>query len=298
MKDLMQELTPFGIEVHADYSLARHSSFRIGGWAALACFPTNREQMLVVLRAVKRRSMAYLVIGNASNVVFSDEGFDGIVIFTGRWKELSVKEDRICASAGVSLLSISTVARDLALSGAEFAYGIPATLGGAVFMNAGAFGGSVSDVCVSSEYYDAETEQIGIFEGAEQCFSNRSSIYAKDSRYTVLGAEWKLCPGDKSEIAHRMEEYMARRKSTQPLEFPSAGSVFKRPEGHFAGKLIEDCGLKGMRVGGAEVSQKHAGFIINRGGATAADVRSLVAQIQETVYRETGVLLETEIRFL
>lgn len=298
MEQLRHILRETGADVRADHPLSKHSSFRIGGSAALACFPKNKTEMLAVLQAVKRFGVCYAVIGNASNVVFDDKGFDGVVIFTGQWKELTVKENRICASAGVSLLSVSAVARDLSLTGAEFAYGIPGTLGGAVFMNAGAFGGCMADICVRSEFFDSESETVGFFEGTAQEFSNRTSIYEKQPRYTVLGAELVLIPDEKGAINARMEDFLARRKKTQPLEYPSAGSVFKRPEGHFAGKLIEDCGLKGVRVGGAEVSEKHAGFIVNRGGATSADVRELVELIRDRVLRDTGVFLECEIRFL
>ena len=165
-------------------------------------------------------------------------------------------------------------------------------------MNAGAYGGCMADICVVSDFYDAESNTVGSFSGEEQAFANRTSVYAQNLRYVVLGATLVLWRGVRAEIEAQMRELAARRRASQPLELPSAGSVFKRPEGHFAGKLIEDCGLKGMRVGGAEVSQKHAGFIVNRGGATAADVRALVELIRERVLHDTGVELECEIRFL
>lgn len=298
MKNLRDLLTKDGVAFEENCPLSKHSSFCIGGNAKLACFPQTKQQMLAVLQAVTCCKLPYLVIGNASNVVFSDCGFDGVVIFTGKWREVTVCENRIFASAGASLLAVAAAACNASLSGAEFFYGIPGTVGGAVLMNAGAFGGSMAEVCVRSEYFDSQTGALGFWSGREQDFANRTSIYAKQSRYTVLGAELLLQPGDKAEIAARMNEFMAKRKSKQPLEYPSAGSVFKRPEGYFAGKLIEDCGLKGTRIGGAEVSEKHAGFIVNRGGATASDVRALVALIQARVQQETGVSLECEIRFL
>lgn len=298
MEQLYRFLTSVGVEAITEDLLARRTSMRVGGNARVACFPKTREQMITVLDAVRRDKIRYAIIGNGSNVIFSDEGFSGLVIFTDKWRELSVGEDRITASAGVPLVSVATVARDLSLSGLEFAYGIPGTVGGAVFMNAGAFGASISDVCVSSEYYDLQTGEIGRFAGDAQAFAYRSSIYEKQPRYAILGATLELRAGEKQTIAGRMEEYLARRKSTQPLEYPNAGSVFKRPEGHYAGKLIEDCGLKGVRIGGAEVSVKHAGFIVNRGGATAEDVRSLVELIRDRVKDEMGVSLECEIRFL
>ena len=230
--------------------------------------------------------------------MFPDGRYSGVMVFTGRWQQITRQESCFYASAGVSLYTLSVAARDASLGGAEFAYGIPGTLGGAVLMNAGAFGGCMADICLRSEYFDAQTGETGFFAGAEQAFANRTSIYEKHPRYTVLGAELALTPDNKAAITARMEDYMARRRSTQPLEFPSAGSVFKRPVGHFAGKLIEDCGLKGVSVGGAQVSQKHAGFIINRGGATASDVKALVDLIRNRVLSQTGVELECEIRFI
>ncbi len=298
MSELKELLSQHHVECRERESLSRHSSFRIGGPARLACFPTTKEALLFTLETLHTRKERFLVIGNGSNVVFSDRGFDGTVVFTGAWKELTVDGNTVTASAGASLLSLSQAARDAALTGLEFAYGIPGTVGGAVFMNAGAFGGCMADVCTSSEYFDTLTGELGRFDGDAQVFSNRSSIYEKNPNYTVLSATLVLTPGEKSEISARMEEILARRRTTQPLEYPSAGSVFRRPVGYYAGKLIEDCRLKGTRVGGAEVSQKHAGFIVNRGGATAEDVRGLTELIRERVLRETGVELTCEIRFL
>jgi UDP-N-acetylmuramate dehydrogenase len=239
-----------------------------------------------------------LVIGRASNVVFSDDGFDGAVIFCGAWKELAIDGQMMTVSAGVSLASAATRAQEAGLAGLEFAHGIPATVGGAVFMNAGAYGGSIADVCVKTEYFDPVDGTCHTVCGADHAFAYRNSIYKKNPAYTVLSATLALTPDNDEAIAARMKEYMQRRRSTQPLEYPSAGSVFKRPEGYFAGKLIEDAGLKGTRIGGAEVSEKHAGFIVNRGGATARDVRALVELIQARVLECFGVELECEICFL
>ena len=298
MEQLCRHLASIGIDCVTNDPLAKRTTMRVGGSASVSCFPRTREQMIAVLDEVRRRRLRHVIIGNGSNVIFSDAGFCGVVICTDKWRELSVGDNRITASAGVPLVSVATVARDLSLTGLEFAYGIPGTVGGAVFMNAGAFGASVSDICVSSEYYDLQTGQIGRFEGDEQEFIYRSSIYAKEPRYAILGATLELKAGERQQIEGRMEEYLTRRKNTQPLEYPSAGSVFKRPEGHFAGKLIEDCALKGTRIGGAEVSEKHAGFIVNRGGASAEDIHALVELVRDRVQRETGVLLECEIRFV
>lgn len=298
MELLRNDLKRVGVRAESECPLCRYSSFRIGGCAELALFPKNREELIACLEGVRRYGARYLIIGNASNVVFPDAGFRGVVIFTTAWKDVTVSGTRILAGAGASLGAIANAAQRAALTGAEFAHGIPGTLGGAVFMNAGAFGGCMADICEKSEYFDMRTGEIGVLCGDEQGFSNRTSIYETHPYYTVLCAELTLQKGNKSEICARMRDYMERRRRTQPLEFPSAGSVFKRPEGHFAGKLIEDCGLKGMRVGGAEVSVKHAGFIVNRGGATAEDVKRLCEMIRARVLAETGVLLEPEIRFL
>ena len=298
MEELRQILTSLGVETKTEYPLSWHSSFHIGGNATLACFPKCREEMVAVLETVSRLGTRSIVVGNASNIVFDDGGFDGLAIFTGSWKDIAVRDTHLDVSAGASLYRVAAAARDASLTGAEFLYGIPGTLGGAIFMNAGAFGGSMADICWRSEYFDAQSGKTGWFEGNAQAFANRTSIYEREARYTVLGAELCLSRGNQLEISEKMETLMERRKNTQPLEHPSAGSVFKRPIGYFAGKLIEDCGLKGVRVGGAEVSQKHAGFIVNRGGATAKDVRTLVELIRERVLRETGVTLECEIRFI
>ncbi len=278
--------------------LSRHSSFRIGGAAELAVFPESGEQLLLVLGDVLKRGLPLVVMGNASNVVFDDAGFDGVVIFTSHMRRISWQGSRLSADAGVSLSALALQARDLSLTGLEFAYGIPGTLGGAVFMNAGAFGQEMSDVCVKSEYFDLASQQIGVLEGEAQGFVTRGSFYEKNPRFVILGAELQLAEGNREKIFARMEEQLAKRKQSQPLEFPSAGSVFKRPVGDYAGRLIDACGLKGLTVGGARVSEKHAGFIINTGNATAKEVKELVALIRDRVLKETGVLLECEIRFI
>ncbi|MBQ9773094.1 MAG: UDP-N-acetylmuramate dehydrogenase [Clostridia bacterium] len=298
MEQLLAIWRRMGIEYRTDCPLSEHSSFGIGGNAALAVFARERASLLGAVSALRGKGIPFWVIGNGSNVVFPDEGFGGAVIFTAGQNQIRVEGTQMCVGAGASLTAISLAARDASLSGAAFAYGIPGTLGGAVFMNAGAFGGCMADICVSSEYYDRETDTVGSFAGEVQEFGTRTSVYAGTDRYVILGARLQLASGDRAQITADMEDFMARRKSTQPLEYPSAGSVFKRPVGRFAGKLIEDCGLKGLTVGGAQVSQKHAGFIVNVGGATARDVRTLVERIRDTVLQRTGVELECEIRFL
>ena len=278
--------------------LAPHSSFRIGGAAKLALFPKNREEMILCLHKLSEENRRYAVIGNASNVVFSDEGFDGAVVFCGGWREIALDGCRLTVSAGASLASIAAQAQRASLAGMEFAHGIPATVGGAVLMNAGAYGGSISDVCERSEYFDPSDATCHTLTGNAHEFAYRDSFYKRNPQLVILSATFSLTPDDGDAIMERMKDYMQRRRASQPLELPSAGSVFKRPVGYFAGKLIEDAGLKGVAIGGAEVSRKHAGFIVNRGGATASDVRALVMLIQERVFRAFGVDLECEIQFL
>ena len=193
---------------------------------------------------------------------------------------------------------VASLACERGLGGAEFMHGIPGTVGGGVYMNAGAFEGCMAQICTRTTYWSRKTGEIGTFEGEAHAFGTRTSVYAQREDLVLLEAEFALAEDDQAAIRARMDDFMARRKRTQPLEYPSAGSVFKRPVGFFAGKLIQDCGLKGYTVGGAQVSEKHAGFIINRGGATAADILAVVEHVQRTVYRETGVMLEREIEFV
>lgn len=298
MKDLLEALKTRGIAVRENCLLSVYSSFRVGGVARAIAIPDTRERLVDALNLARASGVRFSVFGNASNVVFADEGYEGLVIFTGECKSYYLHDGSIYADAGVSLGKLSMLACERGLAGGEFLFGIPGTVGGGIFMNAGAFGGSMADICIASEFWNSETGEIGRLLGEEHRFSYRTSAYEVHPEWVILGAYFLFGAGDSAEIRAKMEDYLGRRKTTQPLEYPSAGSVFKRPEGHFAGKLIEDCGLKGYTVGGAQVSQKHAGFIVNVGGATAADIRALVLHIQRTVERETGVSLECEIRFV
>ncbi len=298
MNALRSALDAAGILYETDVPLSRHGSFRIGGPGDLGLYPRDRAQLTHALSLLREEEIPVTVIGNGSNVVFPDEGLRGAVIFTEHCRAYSVTDTSVTADAGVTLATLATAARDASLTGLEFAHGIPGTLGGAVLMNAGAYGGCMADICISSDYYDMNTGGIHTLSGDAQGFGTRTSFYAMHPECVVLGATLALSSGDRDAISDTMRELAMRRRASQPLEFPSAGSVFKRPAGYFAGKLIEDQGLKGYRIGGAEVSQKHAGFIINRGDATARDVRELVDHIQNTVFQATGVRLECEIRFL
>lgn len=285
-----------GIPAQELCPLAPLSSFRIGGQARIAVFPETREQLLTALRLVCSGRMPFDVVGNGTNLLFPDSIYEGVLVVTRRMRAIQPCGERLEASAGVPLPVLAAQALEAGLSGLEFAQGIPGTLGGGVFMNAGAFGGCMADVTEWSEWFDCGSGEVGRFAGTEQRFGTRTSIYEQEKRWILLGAGLRLTPGDPRAIRAKMEECHDRRRRTQPIELPSAGSVFRHPPGAFAGKLIEDCGLKGMRIGDAEVSQKHAGFIVNCGGATAKDVTDLIAHIRETVLRETGYRLECEVR--
>ncbi|MBQ3593659.1 MAG: UDP-N-acetylmuramate dehydrogenase [Clostridia bacterium] len=279
-----------------DEDMASHTSFKVGGPAKVVAVPSDEKQLANVITLCK--DIRYVLIGNGSNVVFSDEGYDGVVILTHGMNrcEIIKKEDDevfVLADAGTTLSALASFAKTNALTGLEFACGIPGSVGGAVFMNAGAYGGEISDVIYSVKCLGDEEYVLS----EKSDFSYRYSKYM-DSKDVILSAVFKLKTGDSEKITALMKENLAKRKEKQPLEYPNAGSVFKRPEGYFAGKLIEDAGLKGYTVGGAQVSEKHAGFIINIGGATAKDIKNLVAYIKNTVKNRFGVDLECEIRFI
>jgi UDP-N-acetylmuramate dehydrogenase len=274
--------------------LRKHTTFQIGGPAALMVLPESRDQVQAALGLCAGRP--HMVLGRGSNVLFADEGYPGVVIKLDRpFGEPRVEGTTLRAEAGLSLAALAARALEAGLAGLEFASGIPGTLGGAIFMNAGAYGSEIKDVVTEVDVLrDGALVRL---RAEEMEFGYRSS-QAQRRGWVVLGARLALAPGDREEIRRATETYNRRRKETQPLELPSAGSVFKRPEGYFAGKLIMDAGLAGARAGGAQVSPKHCGFIVNTGNATAADVRNLIAQVQTVVYEKFGVGLEPEIRIL
>lgn len=272
------------------------SSFKIGGSVALALFPDSKEKLTYALAVLENERIRYEVIGNASNLLFAFDFFEGAFVFTSGICGARVEGERIVASCGTSLTYVAELAAKNSLSGLEFAYGIPGGVGGSVYMNAGAYGSEMANVIESSLAYD--TKKCEVRKITEHDFGYRKSVYMREGSLVCLEATFLLKKGDTLLIREKMRENMASRKEKQPLEFPSAGSYFKRPEGAFAGKLIEDCGLKGFSVGGAQVSQKHAGFIINRGNATAADVLELEEKIKERVMSCYGIALEREVRLI
>lgn len=291
-----KELSARGISFAESEPLAKHSSFRIGGSARLAVFPASEGELLFALDLLQEEKP--LVVGRGSNLVFPDGDFARPVIFTEGLRQITVDGTRIEAGAGAPLTALCKAACEASLAGLAFAYGIPGSVGGGIYMNAGAYGGELGSLCSSVRYYDRCEKRIKTIDGDACAFAYRHSFFADHKDCVILSATFLLSQGNREEIEAEMRDFLDRRKASQPLEFPSAGSAFRRPVGAYAGRLIEDCGLKGASVGGAQVSEKHAGFIVNRGGATAEDVRALVKQIQKTVLEQTGFDLECEIEFL
>ena len=286
------------IPVKADLPLCEYSTFRIGGKADLLLYPTTTEQFTLQLAMLAQSGLKYKVVGNGSNVLFSDAGYRGVLVFTTEMKQYRFDADALVAQSGASLARVCNDACKQGFEGFSFGCGIPGTVGGGVYMNAGAYGGQVSDVLIGSEVYDTANNRTFTLDAAAHAFSYRHSIFTEHPEYIVLSSRFALHRGNADEIMQRVKEQLQSRREKQPLNFPSAGSTFKRPEGHFAGKLIEDAGLKGVRVGGAVVSEKHAGFIINRGNATAEDVRRLVFLVRDEVEKLYRYRLECEIRYV
>ena len=293
-KEMAQKLPE--VRVENDVLLQKHTSFRIGGPARRMAFPRTTEELVQTMDVARRCGTEPFVLGKGTNLLMPDEGLDTLIIKTEQMNEIRrLDEYTIEADAGVSLARFAVFAQQLGLAGLEFAHGIPGSLGGGVYMNAGAYGGELKDVI---------TEVTALCEnGVRRLTVEEAQLGYRDSYFArsgaiVLSAAVRLQPDNPEAIRSRMDELMVRRKTTQPLEYPSAGSTFKRPVGNFAGSLIEKTGLKGMTVGGAQVSEKHAGFLINVGGATCADVLSLIEQVQEKVYEASGVRLEPEVKII
>jgi len=278
--------------------MSEHTTFRIGGPADVYARPFDVESFITALTIAKEEKIRFFVLGRGSNLLFADEGCRGVIISTENLKNINISENTIICDCGVTLTTLSQKARDAGLAGLSFAYGIPGFVGGAVYMNAGAYGGQISDVLVKTTYYDVNTGEISALFGDDHKFGYRDSVYKRDINKIILSAEFELKKGDSNVIRSEMEDYMERRRSKQPLEFPSAGSVFKRPEGYFVGQIVEESGLKGKTIGGAKVSEKHAGFIVNVGGATAKDVLELVEFIKDVIRSRYSVELVCEIIYV
>lgn len=277
--------------------MKKHTTFRLGGPADYFLCPCDAGQVAGILHICREEGLPWFVLGNGSNLLVSDAGYRGVVIqIYKNMNQVWIDGEKITAQAGALLSAVSKKAMEAGLSGIEFASGIPGTLGGAAVMNAGAYGGEMKDVLETVKILTPEGE-VRTLLAEELELGYRTSII-KEKGYLVLEAVMKLSQGDQEAIRARMEELKVQRVSKQPLEYPSAGSTFKRPEGYFAGKLIQDSGLRGYRVGGAQVSEKHCGFVINTGEASAADVACLIRDVQKQVYEKFGVKLETEVKYL
>lgn len=275
--------------------MASHTTFKIGGPADYFVMPETIEELAAVLKLCKEENMPYFILGNGSNLLVGDKGFRGVVIqLYKNFDGICLEGTKITAKAGAMLIRVAKEAGKAGLTGLEFASGIPGTIGGAMIMNAGAYGGEMKDVVTAVTVLTKEGD-IKTLSGEEMNFRYRGSV-VEDEGYIVLEAVMELKEGNLEEIQTRMEELSLQRRTKQPIEYPSAGSTFKRPEGYFAGKLIQDANLRGYQVGGAQVSEKHCGFVINAGGATAADVMQLMQDVSDKVEMQFGVALEPEVK--
>ncbi|WP_430982046.1 UDP-N-acetylmuramate dehydrogenase [Paenibacillus amylolyticus] len=276
--------------------LKNHTFIKIGGNADILIHPTTIDEITKIVEIANLHQLPLTVIGKGSNVIIKDGGIRGVTISLSHFNQIKVSEDSMIAQSGVDIIDVSRLALEHSLTGLEFACGIPGSTGGALYMNAGAYGGQIADVVERATVITKDGAVLEI-PREEMKFGYRNSLFKMD-HYIILEAEFGLKKGNKEDIASKMKELTFLRESKQPLEFPSCGSVFKRPEGHFAGKLIQDCNLQGTRIGGAEISMKHAGFIVNVDHATAQDYMDLIQFIQQKVYDTFQVELETEVIFL
>ncbi len=296
LKKRLEEGCP-GLELREDEPMSRHTTFRIGGPAALMALPRTVGEAKAAVKAARALEVEPFFLGNGSNLLAADGGYPGFVVkLAGDFDQIREVNRGLEAGSAVLLSRLSNALLGRGLTGLEFAGGIPGSVGGAVTMNAGAYGGEVAQVLESATFLD-ESGEVRTLPAPECGFGYRKSVFS-DRKCLILKARFHLEQGGPAAIKARMEELAAKRREKQPLEYPSAGSMFKRPPGHFAAALIDQCGLKGLAVGGAQVSEKHAGFVVNRGGATCADVLELVRQVKEEVLRQTGVELEMEVKVL
>lgn len=277
-------------------NLAPLCSMKAGGNAKFLAEPKSESELTDAIRFFKEHGIKYIVVGKCSNLLFPDGTFEGAVILTEGIKGISEENGIITAFCGETLSSLATFACENSIGGFEFSHGIPGCIGGGVFMNAGAYGGEISQIFISGRFINKDLEIVTI-EADKMNFGYRKSIMA-DEELVLVSAQFKGVCGNKDEILAKMNELMSKRRASQPLQYPSCGSAFKRPTGYFAGALIEQCGLKGKSIGGAQVSEKHAGFVINKGNATATDVINLLNFVSDTVFEQTGVRLEPEIRII
>ena len=281
------------ITAYYDESMKKYTTFKVGGNAECIAMPDTVEKAALLVKYLKENNIKSYYVGNGSNVIFSDGGFDGVIVKTSNLNTVEIDGNKIVSGAGVLMTSLSKKAQENGLSGLECCYGIPGNVGGGVFMNAGAYGGEISQALVSVDYLD-EGGNLHTLTKEECDFSYRHSVFMKN-KWLIVSATFLMENKDSAEMLEFMEDIMQRRKDKQPLDKPSAGSSFKRPVGYFAAALIDECGLKGLTVGGAQVSEKHAGFIVNIGGATCQDIVDLADKVREIVLDKKGVVLEKEM---
>ncbi len=286
------------IEYKTNCPLSSLTTFKIGGPCAVAVFCRTIDEIKFASDSAREMEKGIKIIGRGSNLLCSDEGYDGAVVVTDGVSRVLVEGDTIECECGVSLTAAANEALDAGLEGAEFMYGIPGSIGGGVYMNAGAYGGQLSDIITEVKVLDMSSGEIFALSCDRLDFSYRHSLFMDHPEYAVLGVKMKLKKGDKNKIREKMRDLIARRRDKQPLEFPSAGSTFKRCEGRFTAQLIDEAGLKGFTVGGAQVSEKHAGFVINRGGATCSDVMKIIEKVKEELFRLHGIRIECEVEYL
>lgn len=296
LDNLCGRLTENKIEYKKAEPMSRHTTFKIGGNADVFVKVETEDELKIVLNLTREYDAPYFILGRGSNLLVSDKGIEGVVISLDGLDGMTIDGDTVVCGAGASLRAVCLAAQKASLSGLEFAYGIPGTVGGALYMNAGAYGGEMSQVVVSATAIDRDGNTHK-FDLSQMKLGYRTSAF-KNTDLIITSVTLKLKQGNPDEIKAAMDDFFARRRDKQPLEFPSAGSTFKRPEGHFAGALIEKNNLKGVSVGGAQVSEKHAGFVINTGGASCDDVLSLIKKVQDTVKTADGVDLEPEVIFV
>lgn len=295
MKDIELENLIGVNKIKYDELMSKHTTMKIGGPCDILVMPESIDDIQKTIQYAIKNNIQWLVLGNGSNTLVSDEGIRGIVIRIGNnFSKIKVDDDKIFAQSGASIPLVSQIAKKNALSGLEFACGIPGTVGGCTRMDAGAYGGQMADVVESVKCLDTNKMEIVEFKNSELDFGYRHSIFSDKKNYIILEVTYKLLHGDAEKIKQKMDENNLARHTKQPLEYPSVGSIFKRPQGYFVGKLVSDSGLRGVSVGGAQVSEKHTGFIINKSNATFKDVMDLIKLVQDTVYKKFGVKLEVE----
>ena len=298
-EEIFRYINEKGIDFKKDEPMKLHTSFKIGGPARLFLNIESKKQLIEIIKIINSESINFFIIGNGSNLLVGDKGFDGIIIkLSGEFNDIRlISEDVIECGAAVPLSRLCLFAAKNSLSGLEFAFGIPGTVGGAVFMNAGAYDGEMKNVVEQVYHIEKDSCNEGIFKGNELCLSYRSSVYQR-SNDIITKVVFKLKKNNYECIKGKMDDFLYRRKLKQPLEYPNAGSIFKRPNGNFAAALIDGCGLKGKSIGGAKISEKHSGFIINTGCASCEDVISLIDLIKDIVLTKYGVLLEREVEII